>query len=149
MKVVLYLLVAVVALSVAAVFVLRLLFGDSPWPAAPPRVVEGGRRLGVVELDPKGLTINQGDGSWMVCRDFELRVSGEGGVESLLIRGTYLKDSRERLARDEGAQGLLRHERLPPGGLVRRALLRDAARRMVRELARRRDARLKGSGTLD
>ncbi|MBV8858682.1 MAG: hypothetical protein JOZ02_17245 [Acidobacteria bacterium] len=86
MRVVLYLLVAVVALLVAAVFVLWLLFGDSPWPAAPPRVVEGASRLRVVELDPKGLTIDNGDGSWTVCEKFELRVSDEGGVKSVLRR---------------------------------------------------------------
>ena len=92
MKVVLYLLVAVVTLLVVAAVVVWLLYGGSPWPAAPPQVVEGARWLRVVELDQKGLTIDNGDGSWMVCENFELRVSEEGGVKSLLIRGTFVKD---------------------------------------------------------
>jgi len=92
MKVVLYLLVAVVALLLAAAFVLWLLYGDSPWPAAPPQVVEGGQSLRVVELDPKGLTVGIGDERWMVCERFELRVSEEGGVKSLLIRGKFVKN---------------------------------------------------------
>ena len=92
MKVVWYLLVAVVVLVAVALAVVWLLYGGSPWPPAPPQVVEGGRWLRVVELDRKGLTIDNGDGSWIGCQDFELRVSEEGGVKSVLIRGTFVKD---------------------------------------------------------
>jgi hypothetical protein len=88
MKVFLYLLLAVVALPVVAAAVLWLLYGDSPWPAAPPRVEEGAGRLRVVVLDPEGLTIRRGDGGWSLCRGFELRVLEEGGEKSVLIRGT-------------------------------------------------------------
>ena len=92
MKAVLYVLVAVVLLLVAAAVVLWLFYGDSPWPAAPARVVEGGQSLRVVGLDPKGLTVDVGDGGWTICQHFELRVSEEGGAKSLLIRGTFFKD---------------------------------------------------------
>jgi hypothetical protein len=92
MKVIIYLLVGVVALLMAALLVLYMLYGDSPWPAAPPQVVEGGRWLRVVGLDPEGLTVRDGENSWMVCDNFELRVSEEGGVKSLLIRGTLVKN---------------------------------------------------------
>jgi hypothetical protein len=92
MKVIVYLLVGAVALLMAALLVLYVLYGDSPWPAAPPRVAEGGRWLRVVGLDPEGLTVRDGENSWMVCDNFELRVSEEGGVKSLLIRGTLVKN---------------------------------------------------------
>ncbi len=98
-----YLLVTFVGLVSAAALVLWLLYGGSPWPAAPPRVVEGGRLLRVIELDPKGLTIGYEDGGWAVCENFELRVSEDGGVKSLLIRGTFVKDFTEE----------------PDGGLVK------------------------------
>ena len=90
MKVVVYLVVIVVGLLLLAALALFLLYGSLP--AAPPRVVEGERLLRVVELDSMGLTIKDDDGSWMVCKNFELRVSEEGGVKSLLIRGTFFKD---------------------------------------------------------
>jgi len=90
MKVFFYLVVIVAALSLSAALVLFLLYGSLP--AAPPRVVEGESRLRVVELDPEGLTVRNKDGSWTVCQHFELRVSDEGGVKSLLIRGTFVKD---------------------------------------------------------
>lgn len=91
LKVIFYLLVTVVALIVAAVFVLWLLYGDSPWPPEPPRVVEGGRALRAVTLDPMGLTIRRGEGGWSLCRGFELRVLEEGGEKSVLIRGTLFQ----------------------------------------------------------
>lgn len=94
MKVAVYIIVIMLGLVLLALLVLVLLYGSLP--AAPPRVLEGGRRLGVVELDPEGLTIKNDDGSWMVCRNFELRVAEEGGVKSLLIRGTYVKDYTRR-----------------------------------------------------
>ena len=96
MRVVLYLGVAVVVLLAAAAAVLWLFYGDSPWPAAPPRVVEGGQSLRVVELDPGGLTIRSAENEWIVCQNFELRVSEEAGVKSLLIRGTFFKDFTAR-----------------------------------------------------
>ena len=96
MKVVLYLAVAVVALLVAAAVVLWLLYGDSPWPAAPARVAEGGQSLRVVELDPNGLTIQYAENRWMMCQHVELRVSEEAGTKSLLIRGKFFKDFTTR-----------------------------------------------------
>jgi hypothetical protein len=90
LKVAVYIVVVAVALLLAAAAALYVLYGSSP--AAPPRVVEGERWLRFVELDPEGLTIDNGDGSWTVCQNFELRVSDEGGVKSLLIRGTFVKD---------------------------------------------------------
>lgn len=93
MKVVVYLVVIVVGLLLLAAVLLFLLYGSLP--AAPPRVVEGERLLRVVDLDSMGLTIKDDDGSWMVCTNFELRVSEEGGVKSLLIRGTLFKDFRK------------------------------------------------------
>ena len=90
MKSAVYIIVIMLALVLLALVVLLLLYGSLP--AAPPRIVEGESRLRVVELDPMGLTIDNGDGSWMVCRKFELRVSEEGGVKSLLIRGSDIKD---------------------------------------------------------
>lgn len=96
MKVFLYGLVAVVGLLLAAAVVLWLFYGDSPWPAAPARVVEGGQSLRVVELDPNGLTIKYAENRWMMCQHFELRVSEEGGVKSLLIRGTFYKNFTTR-----------------------------------------------------
>jgi len=90
MKVFVYIVVIVVGLLLLAAVALFLIYGSLP--AAPPRVLEGARRLRVVELDPMGLTIDNGDGSWTVCENFEPRVSEEGGVRSLLIRGTFIKD---------------------------------------------------------
>jgi hypothetical protein len=102
MKVVLYLLVGVVALLVASVLVLWLFYGGSPWPAAPPRVVEGGRLLGVVSLDPMGMTAVYGEGRRAVCRSFELRVLGEGAVKSVLIRGTLFLREAEFTRQPDG-----------------------------------------------
>lgn len=89
-----YIVVVAVALLLLAAAALYVLYGSlyGSQPAAPPRVVEGERWLRVVELAPEGLTIDNGDGSWTVCQSFELRVSDEGGVKSLLIRGTFVKD---------------------------------------------------------
>lgn len=92
MKVFVYVIVVVAALFLAA-FVLFVLFGSLP--AAPPRVVEGEGRMRVVELKPMGLTIKRGDGSWLVCEDFELRMSEEAGAKSLLIRGRDLVGDSE------------------------------------------------------
>ena len=92
MRVAVYIVVIAVALLLVAAVALFVLYGSQP--AAPPLVVEGERWLRVVELDPEGLTVDNGDGSWTVCESFELRVSDEGGVKSLLIRGTYVKDFR-------------------------------------------------------
>lgn len=88
MKAILYLLVGVVALLVAALLTLYALYGSSPWPADPPRVAEGGRRLGVVRFTPLGLTAEYGEGRRAVCQNFEVRVLEEGGEKSALIRGT-------------------------------------------------------------
>ena len=93
MKLILYLVVVVVGLLFVAALALYMLYGSLP--ASPPRVVEGERLLRVVRLDSMGLTIKNEDGSWMVCRNFELRVLEEGGLKSLLIRGTFVKDFRK------------------------------------------------------
>jgi hypothetical protein len=94
MKVAVYIIVVMLALVLLALVALLLLYGSLP--AAPPRIVEGETRLRVVEFDPEGLTIKNEDGSWMACRNFELRVSEEGGVKSLLIRGSYIKNYTRR-----------------------------------------------------
>jgi hypothetical protein len=93
MKVAVYVIVVVAALLLLAALAFFILYGSLP--AAPPRVLEGESRLRVVEFDPEGLTIKNEDGSWYVCKKFELRVSEEeGGVKSLLIRGTFPKSLR-------------------------------------------------------
>jgi hypothetical protein len=102
MKVVVYLLVGVAALVVASVLVLWLLYGGSPWPTAPPRVEEGGQWLRVVRLKPWGLTVKLADGHWAVCQNFELRVLEEGGVKSVLIRGTFFLREAEFTEQPDG-----------------------------------------------
>lgn len=95
MKLVTYLLVGVAAALVAAALVAYMLYGGSPWPAEPPRVAAGGQWRGVFRLKPWGLAIRRGAGSWWGCQDFELRVLEEGGVKSVLIRGTFVKNFTE------------------------------------------------------
>ena len=68
----------------------------------PPRVDEGAEWLRVVTLDPLGLTIKRGGAAWSVCNGFELRVLDEGGVKSLLVRGTLFVRGAEFGADAEG-----------------------------------------------